>query len=509
MADIDPDIIEAWDRMNKARLRPRNTPFVAPYAADAPKDRPPAADEPTSPAATIWNKMRGAGVNVERGAGWGDVDWQCLVDTGNAWVRLFYPFRPDREMNGPGSDKPPSESDLLRLVRGAEAAIEAGIPVVAIEATDVIDVSTAQNYTQVLEDHIRKLARLVKTSSVLNPGNCCFGPVNEYAAGNSDAEWKPFRDRFNAATREELPGWALTTGGFYWKSLFDVLTIDDPAPPGDPEWIVDAHQYEQSSDWSEIADQMRAWMHAHNRLLFIGEIGPYNPNWEWLPREAWEERYRAQGPIWSVSPLAPWATTYGSGLPVNTYGKLDVDPMFHDLWLDHEAVQATRPAIAGGGDGGTDPPPQPTEKYLRATLAARDDYNLEIDVEASSAPQMIVVENHTYAWRGQPVTVQPGRVQARLTEPTDFVKFMLKGCDPVDVPHPDEAADYEPDGGVDPEEPPPGGEYTEADVQRAFQDGYQAGWDALEEKAAEEFGDRLEDIEQPPPPDYITGAKPK
>jgi hypothetical protein len=474
-------ILDAWDRANKARPK-RAAPWRSPFPPDAPRDRPRAADDHTA-AATVWNSMRGAGVNVERGAGWGDVDWACMVATGNAWVRLFYPWRPDMDMNGPGSAAPQSDADLQRIVRGAEDAIQAGIPVVLLEATDVLDVSTARDHGDTIENHVRQLARLVRASPVLTIDNCAFGPVNEYAAGESDAEWKPHRDRFNGATREELPDHCLTTGGWYWKSLFDILETPDPAPRGDPNWIVDAHQYEQAGDWSEVADAMRAWMHQHNRLLVVGEIGPYNPNWEWLAREDWEPRYRAQGPIWSVAPLAPWATTYGSGLPVNTYGALDVDEMFHGLWLDHAAVQATRPAVGGGTE-----PPEPIIPFA-ATLASRTDLQLVVTLTAPAGKpvKMAVVENGTFHWREEPVDVAPGTVTVDLFAPSDFAKF-IQGGKAIDVPTPQEAADYVPTNG--------------GDIQTAFADGYAAGWAACQEQATAAFGERMDTLEQPPPPAY-------
>ena len=492
MPEFPGEILDVWARLNASRPK-RTAQFSNPFPPDAPSGRPRAADADI-PAANIWNLTRGAGINVERAAGWGDVNWLDLVSAGNSWVRLFYPWRPDMDMNGPGSAAVPTDDQLARLVAGAEDAIEFGLDVVFLDATDVLDVSTARGWADQIDDVVRRMARLVKASRVLTVDNCCFGPVNEFAGG-SEAEWKPYRDRWLASARAELPDHALSTGGFYWKSLFDLLEMGDPAPPGDPNVLVDAHQYEQG-DWSEVADALRAWMYQHNRLVVVGEIGPYNPNWENIPRDGWEARYRAQSPLWSVTPLAPWASTYGTGLALNTPGRIDLDPMFQSLWTDTANVQALRPA-AGGGE-----PPEPIiPGEFSATLVSRTDLELVVQVEAPDGkkPKVVVVENGTYAFRGQPAPVQPGTVRVHLVHHTDFAKFMLTGYDAIDVPPAQEAADYEPeDGGIiEPPEPPNpggGGDYTEADLQRAFSD----GWKAREDKALETFGAHMDSIEPPP-----------
>jgi len=378
--------------------------------------------------------------------------------------------------------------------------------VVFLDATDVLDVSTARGWADEIDDVVRRMARLVKVSRVLSVDNCCFGAVNEYAAGSA-AEWTPFRDRWNASAREELPEHALSTGPHYWKELFTLLEDNaDPAPATDRNVLVDCHQYEQH-DWSEIADACRAWMHQHDRLLVVGEIGPANPNWESNvanDRSQWEARYRAQGPLWSVVPWAPWTVTYGTGLALNTPGMLDLDPMFSSLWHDAASVQGTRPAAGGGG--GNPEPPEPGEPFT-ATLTSRTDLELVVAVTAPAGRpvKMTVVENGTYAWRHPPRTVQPGEVRVQLVHHTDFAKFLCDGDD-IDVPHPDDAAEYEPgDGGaVDP--PGPiigGGDYDEQDIQTAYDDGFRDGWAAFQAKAGEAFGERMEDIEQPEPPAYV------
>ena len=493
MPDVPtPEVLEAWRKL-LGRFPKRAKPFRDPFPEDAPRGRPRAADAPDVPAALIWNKMRGAGINVERAAGWGDVDWTGLLDAGNSWVRLFYPFRPDFEMNGPGSAAPQSDEQLLRIIHGAEDAVEAGFPVVFLDAADVLDVPASQHHADLIEDQVRHLARLVRASPILTPECCVFGPVNEFAAG-SEAEWKPHRDRWLAAAREELPEHALSTGCFYWKQFTSVLEMGDPAPAGDVNVLVDGHQYEQH-DWAEVASAASAWMHQHNRLLIMGEIGPYNPNWENIPRDGWEARYRAQSPLWSVCPLAPWATTYGTGLALNTPGELDLDPMFDLLWQDTAAVQATRP----GFDGGTppDPPDPPVTPSLAATLVSREDYFLVVEVEATGPVTVAVVSSSPpYAWREDPVTVQPGTVTVDLVEYSDFAKFMLKGAPAVDVPTAEEAAAYEPEG-TDPE--PPGGGYSESDLQAAFQAGAQWGFN----DATGQMKEAGQDIAPTPPPPYV------
>ena len=477
------DILDQWDRIN--RDRPRREPLVKHYGPEAPRTGLRTTD---IPAAVIFNKTRGAGVNIERGAGWGEIGWDSLLSAGVCWARFFYPWRPDLEMNGPGSAAPPSDEQLSLLVEGAEGGILAGLDCVVIDMTDVLDLAPALEHIDTIEHVVRRMARLVKASRVLNTHNTAFGPVNEYAGEESDAEWKPFRDRMNAACREELPEHALVTGTYYWKYMAYLPGEADPCPPGDPNWLVDVHTYEQLN-WEETADQLLAWMTEHQRPVICGEIGPHN--WyESLPADQWEARYRAQSPLWNVIPLAPWAVTYGSALRLNTWEDLALDPI-HDDWMQDMAdTEAQRPEI-GDGEPGEPGEPEPGEPF-HVSLIHRTDHVLTFAVTADGPVQWVPVESQEpWTWVGQPTAVQPGEVVVTLSDYSHFVKW-TDGTEWIDSPTPEEAAAYVPTDGTT---PPGEGDCQEA-VENAFSMGWHLGWRAGLAKGRK----ALRELQPPPAP---------
>ena len=65
-----------------------------------------------------------------------------------------------------------------------------------------------------------------------------------------------------------------------------------------------------------------------------------------------------------------------------------------------------------------------------------------VNVEASALPSVVVVENGTWAFRGDPMPAELPTTTVDLVEETDFAKFLLNGGPAVDVPTAEEAAGY-------------------------------------------------------------------
>jgi hypothetical protein len=278
------------------------------------------------------------GVNIERGWAWSlpanqDEYFAYLRDVAKVThVRMFYPWRPSREMGGggPGNSRPNAEQ-IDRIFNGAQHAIDAGLTVF-VDCVDVLDES---EISAEVDAHVA-LCGEVAAQHHFDPTKFALGPVNEYAGG-TNAEWNPHRARWNQILRERLPGYVLTTGGANWKASSSLY--DDNAGFevfDDLRVIYDWHHYESrdSDGWAWTEQQLAAWRDAHGgRPTLNGEAGAGywaepvdDTTLEYAPW-AWPSHMATQFEHTAVERPTLWAVTYGNSFRYNKEGD---DPHFRD-----------------------------------------------------------------------------------------------------------------------------------------------------------------------------------
>ena len=254
--------------------------------------------------------------------------WQYFTNTlGLKQCRMFFPFNPYREHFSDGS-----EGRIRRWIDAARAAINAGVPVVTLDAVDVLgDWDMDNNFIQRINEHMETFGRLVAEYSLPND-RFIIGAVNEYGAGNN-AFWQPHRIRWNNTLRRHLPGTTVLEGPAYWKSceaLFNPGFKDMGAfvPWSDTNKIFSGHHY---LNWDLggmvwIAQEMRRFgLNNGNTPVVSGEWG-FSSEYAGADFthdvEEWKRRFWEHSGNLDIAKIKPflWAWTDGGNWRINNYG---------------------------------------------------------------------------------------------------------------------------------------------------------------------------------------------
>lgn len=210
------------------------------------------------------------GMNVERPWAWsipGGVAANAtyLKSKGCGLVRVFYPYRPGKEMDGPGSTARPSKEKFARLLDAVQVYVDAGFHVEAC-CTDVL---TFWEDLNIVGARAEITAHLTDAAAWIAERNF---DINKVAVGGwnelgGDDDWTAEQVEWFGIMRAALPNHLLIAGTKYWNHYSRLTEAPPFTDDGRVLWPMHCYEAHTVSGWKSIAADLDAWAEAHGGLV--------------------------------------------------------------------------------------------------------------------------------------------------------------------------------------------------------------------------------------------------